>query len=318
LSKSNELEDVREISLTVFVPVYNEERYLEATLRSVEQSANHYEEIKGKIKVVISNNGSSDHSSEIISIFLKRNPFWQIRNSQVMLSGDIHFNNLIHSCETEYICIVGAHDLVSKSYFYALEEQLSQNLKSPLCFSNEYLDKKGSGQFANQVDFKYKFSTNEIERFWQSIFYLSNATCIQGVIRTELLKRIDAYDSKVSDLVWLHGLLANGPFLYNNKAAYIRMHPVRPQNFMNPKVRKLSSNKIDMEIAILKSWTPDNLNAIFTKFARVAIRCKFNQRILWKFVFRMARKISSIVIVPPSRALITSENQEPYSNILAL
>jgi glycosyltransferase involved in cell wall biosynthesis len=310
----NEVVYPLEISLSVIIPVYNEERYLEATLRSVRTSELDYLGRRTRLSVTISNNGSTDRSRDIIESFSKKYPHWNVINSSINISGDEHFNSLIRDCKTEFVCIIGGHDLVSRSYFYSLENTLRNNPKSPLCFSEEYLDQEGTGETAKKVDFSYNFSEDSNIRFWQSIFYLSNATCIQGVIRTKLLQAIDAHKAKVSDLVWLHGLLKWGSFSYTDDAVYIRMNPIRPNNYTNPKIRKLRSLKEPMSIGLLSNWKIDNLYSIL--LARIIINNKFSLNPYRITVFRIVRKISQIFLPAATQSRTISDHKFQIHDLL--
>ncbi len=301
----NEVVPSLEISLSVIIPVYNEEHYLEATLRSVRTSELDYLGRRTRLSVTISNNGSTDRSMDIIKSFSKKYPHWNIINLSINISGDDHFNSLIRDCKTEFVCIVGGHDLVSRSYFYSLENKLRNNPKSPLCFSEEYVDEEGTGKTAKKVDFRYDFSENSNIRFWQSIFYLSNATCIQGVIRTKLLQAIDAHKAKVSDLVWLHGLLKWGPFSYTDDAVYIRMNPIRPSNYTNPKIRKLRSLKEPMSIGLLSNWKIGNFYSVL--LAKIIINNKFSLNTYRMMIFGIVRKISQIFLPAATRSRIIGD-----------
>ena len=298
----NEVDASLEISLYIIIPVYNEEQYLEATLRSVRISELYYLGRRTQLNVTISNNGSTDRSRDIIESFSKKYPHWNTINSSRTISGDEHFNSLIRDCKTEFVCIVGGHDLVSRSYFYNLENTLRNSPKSPLCFGEEYIDEEGIGERAKKVDFSYKFSEQSNIRFWQSIFYLSNATCIQGVIRTKPLQAIDAHRAKVSDLVWLHGLLKWGPFTYTDDSLYIRMSPMRPRNYTNPKIRKLTSPKEPMSTGLLNNWKIDNLYAPL--LARIIINHKFSQNPYRIMIFRIVRKISQMFLPAATQSRI--------------
>jgi len=303
-----------DISLSIIIPVYNEERYLEATLRSIRVSELDYLNRNKQLNVTISNNGSTDRSGQIIEGFSKKYPHWKIINSSRTISGDEHFNSLIRDCKTEFICIVGGHDLVSRSYFFNLENTLKNSPKSPLCFGEEYIDEEGTGIRAKKVNFSYKFSERSNIRFWQSIFYLSNATCIQGVIRTKLLQAIDAHRTQVSDLVWLHGLLKWGPFVYTDNALYIRMNPIRPSNFPDPKVRKLISSREPMEIAVLRVW---NIGGIWTNlFAKYIIIWKFSRSHLRHSLFIILRRIYSVLFQPATRSFKTELPTKSFNEIL--
>lgn len=303
-------------TLNVFVPVHNEERYLQKTLSSIEAAANFYEMQGKRLKVTISNNASTDKSLDIIKNFAEKKPEWEILDTRKELSGDQHFNNLIQSCTTDYVCIVGGHDLVSEGYFYELEKTLRINRGSPLVFCSEFIDLEGLGQSAHKVDFEYNFSSEDIIRFWQSILYLGNATCIQGVIETRKLQEIHAFESKVSDLVWLHGLLRFGKFIYTENASYIRTNPIRPVGYRNPKIRKLLSDRTTMEVSLLTAWTPPELSIVSKRLARFVILLKFSTKSHHVFLFRVFRRISQVFIVPPAGSKDTSSQGAPIVEIL--
>ena len=301
----------------VFVPVYNEERYLEATLKSLQSASDYYDERGGYLNVTVSNNCSTDGSLRIIKEFAKKNSNWEIRNTEKTLSGDQHFNKLIQSCRTKYICIIGAHDLISRNYFHELEICLDQSIASPLVFCKEFVDLNGTGENAQKVEFRYDFSGVPSNRFWQSIYYLSNATCIQGMIETKKLQSIHAFESQVSDLVWLHGLLKFGKFTYNENASYIRTNPIRPSEYTDPKVRKLKSGRTAMQISLLRTWTPPELSMLSIIFARIVIALKFSTKTQNKVIFQIIRKLSQSSISPATRRKETSSHTTPIGEIIS-
>lgn len=303
-------------TIHVFVPVHNEGRYIGATLKSVEEATDDYLKYGKIIKVTVSDNYSNDGSAEIISKFADRNPSWEIRKTSRLLSSDEHFNSLIQSCKTKFICIIGGHDLISVNYFHNLEQCISVNQDIVLAFSKEYVDESGEGKNATEVAFQYNFSNYSSERFWQSIFYLGNATCFQGLISARYLQCVNASESQVSDLVWLHGLLKFGRFSYCNESAYIRTNPIRLQGNLNPKIRKLSSNRTKMEIAMIAAWIPVEFWEIRKKLASFIIKLKFNNNPTAVMLFRLIRKISQLWIPPASKGKVFSNTILPFDDIL--
>jgi hypothetical protein len=303
-------------SLSVFIPVHNEENYLKATLNSVRDSEIFYSAIEGRLTVVVSINGCSDRSLEIAEKFLIDNPHWELRVIDTTIDGEQHFNSLIQSCSTEYMCIVGGHDLVSKRYFYELETLLKQSLESPLCFSREFVDFSGKGIDAFEANFRYVFSDKNETRFWQSIFYLGNATCVQGVIRTDLLKAIPALGTITPDLVWLHGLLEHGPFVYSDEASYIRTNPLRATDFVPNKIINLKSLKISMDKAALEAWLPSELSRLKISFAYFVLKVKFSNDKLHQLIFQVLRKISQLFLMPPCGRKLFSDTNKKAVQIL--
>jgi hypothetical protein len=306
----------RASSLSVFVPVHNEENYLKATLNSVREAEEFYSAIEGRLKVVVSINGSSDRSLEIAETFLVDNKHWDLRIIETALDGEQHFNRLIQSCNTEYLCIVGGHDLVSQRYFYELEKLMKKSTESPLCFSREFVDFAGNGIDAFEANFRYRFSSKDETRFWQSIFYLGNATCIQGIVRTDLIKAIQALGTKTPDLVWLHGLLEHGPIVYSDNASYIRTNPLRATDFVPNKIKNLKSAKISMDKAALEAWSPRGSSRLKLLLARFVLTMKFSSSVFHQGVFQILRKVSQMFLVPPCRRKLFSNSSEKVVEIL--
>ena len=306
MPRCDEISMLEKPTIHVFIPVHNESKYLEATLNSIKNASDYYEKQGRQIQVTVSNNFSSDDSPKIISQFVERNPNWEFRNTSQLLSGDQHFNGLIQSCKTAYICIIGGHDLVSTSYFYNLEHCLTSNESAVLAFSKEFIDESGEAESAREAYFRYSFSRNLPHRFWQSIFYLGNATCIQGLIVTKYLQSINAFESQVSDLVWLHGILKFGTFSYSDKCAYVRTNPIRANGHRNPKIRKLTSNRKRMELALLEAWTPEEFSLINRRVAAFVIKLKFSSCSYKVGIFRILRKSSQYFFSPASGAKIYS------------
>ncbi len=304
-------------TIHVFVPVHNERKYLEATLNSVEKATNFYEKQGRKIKVSVSDNLSNDGSDQIIKNYRKRNLNWDFRKTQTLLSGNEHFNDLIQSCRTKYICIIGGHDLISENYFHELEFWMDRNKNAVLTFCKEYVDESGNGRDVREVEFNYDFDSDAQLRFWQSILYLGNATCIQGLIYTKHLQSVNAFESQVSDLVWLHGILKHGVFTYNDKASYIRTNPIRPSGFVNPKERKLNSDGKKMEVSLLETWTPEGLSPFKENLAAAIVRMKFSNRKYKVAQFRFLRKLSQAIIPPASGAKVFSLQSTPIQKILS-
>ena len=306
----------RTASLSVFVPVHNEENYLKATLNSVRDAEKFYSAIEGSLMVIVSINGSSDKSLEIAKTFLIDNPHWDLRIIETALDGEQHFNRLIQSCNTEYLCIVGGHDLVSQSYFYELEKLMKKSTKSPLCFSREYVDFEGNGIDAFETNFRYRFSSKDEIRFWQSVFYLGNATCIQGVIRTDLIKAIPALGTITPDLVWLHGLLEHGPIVYSDNSSYIRTNPIRTKDYVSNKIKDLRSTKISMDKAVLQAWSPRGSSRLKLLRVRLVLKMKFSSSVFQQRIFQFLRKASQLCLAPPCRRKLFSNTSEKVLVIL--
>jgi glycosyltransferase involved in cell wall biosynthesis len=294
-----------EYSLTVIIPIFNEERYLTSTLTSIENATRQCIDNLGfEPRVIASDNASTDSSYTILKYFKERNPKWEIRSRTLKVSGTEHFKSLITEVDTEYLSIIGAHDRISKSYFKDLLEVSIKYPNSPIYFGDEYLDSSGKAENALRILYSYNFSKKDIERFWQSILYLGRATCIQGLVRTRWIQNIHVSNTAGSDLVWLHGLLKYGPITYVEKANYIRTNPIRNLQMTTQSTASVESSKNEVGILILNSWCPYPKSSIFYRLARYLTSLKYSQHKAKDLVFRILRKGSLVLISRPVRKLV--------------
>ena len=99
------------IPLSVIVPVYNGEKYIEKCLRSIQEQS------MKKLEIVVVNDGSTDRSAEIVAEIAKDDPRIKLcvhpENMglfQARLTG-------VNASHGEYISFVDADDIVSCDYF---------------------------------------------------------------------------------------------------------------------------------------------------------------------------------------------------------
>lgn len=104
--------------ITVVVPVYNCEKYIESTLESICNQT-----ISNDIKIIAVNDGSKDNSRDIIKEkFNDRVTIIDKENGGVSSARNV----AIDMCDTEYIAFVDSDDLIKKDMF----EKLYKNLKN--------------------------------------------------------------------------------------------------------------------------------------------------------------------------------------------
>lgn len=97
--------------LSIIIPVYNGEKYLNNCLNSIEK------QIKGKndVEVVLVDDGSKDQSGEICQKFSKKNnniSFFQQTNKGVAVARNIG----LQKSHGAYICFIDSDDIISEGY----------------------------------------------------------------------------------------------------------------------------------------------------------------------------------------------------------
>ena len=114
-------EEKSKFLFSIIVPVYNTEKYVEKTLKSI------YEAIDRDCEVIVVNDGSKDNSEEIIKKFINALPE-EYKNNFVYVKKDnkglADTKNVgIAKARGEFISVVDSDDYIDKN-FYKLQENM--------------------------------------------------------------------------------------------------------------------------------------------------------------------------------------------------
>ncbi len=106
--------------ISVIVPVYNTEKYLEACLKSIkEQSYRNFE-------VIIVDNNSSDNSVKLIKKEIKNHKRFSLLSEKKAGQGNAR-NAGLRKAKGELICFVDSDDLIAKDYLKWLYQSMMGN-----------------------------------------------------------------------------------------------------------------------------------------------------------------------------------------------
>ena len=125
------------VDISVLVPVYNVEKYLERCLDSVLE-----QQFDGSFEVICVNDGSTDKSGEILEEYSKRYPNLKIINQKNQGLGATRLS-AINVAKGEYIGFVDSDDCIGEGYFQKLYSEakkhnadISATTKVLMCGSN--------------------------------------------------------------------------------------------------------------------------------------------------------------------------------------
>lgn len=108
---------MKNTNISIIIPVFNSEQYLEECLNSIQQQSYPY------FKVIIVNDGSSDNSLNIAKRYEltdKRFKVFSKKNEGVSTARNY---GIEHSYESDYICFVDSDDKIKKNYLETLLEK---------------------------------------------------------------------------------------------------------------------------------------------------------------------------------------------------
>lgn len=209
--------------VTIGVPVYNEEKYIENTLLSlVGQDVE---------RIIISDNASTDRTSEICKRYsLKYSNIEYIRH-QCGIAADANFKFCFDASTTPYFMWCGGHDLLDRDHIKKLRENINDDIV--LCYCDaKHVDVSYNFLYYYHYAFSsYLFNVDPAVRVYAICRFLTNCTMIHGLFRASALKA--AFDnSNIYSNIFLntdHVMLAfiafYGKMLHVPDIYYTRLNP---------------------------------------------------------------------------------------------
>lgn len=168
--------------ISIFVPVYNCEEYLEECLESIENQTFNKEEIE----VIIINDGSSDKSLDIINNFSKKNPDWIIR-SRENKGVAITRNEGLDLVNGEYLMFLDSDDYLEKDALSNIYKELMENNSDIGIFKTNYFDKKNNYGEINKSFFSNGKIITSLKEMPSLVKFIRNAAIIY---KKEIIKQV--------------------------------------------------------------------------------------------------------------------------------
>ena len=202
--------------VTIGIPVYNEEQFVEAAIRSAVSQCE---------TLLISDNGSTDSSADICKKLSSEFDNIIFVSHAQNLGASKNFEFLLQSANTPFFMWLGAHDLIPNDYVRRLREGLDADTLSVLAYgAARHIDRNG-----NMVaDYEYTqataFSADEAStRLMAAIQYLDDCSIIHGLFRTSALKNswLQLHCLGV-DHVLLSRTILHGKFSYSPTTFLVR------------------------------------------------------------------------------------------------
>ncbi|WDP88654.1 MAG: glycosyltransferase family 2 protein [Desulfobacter sp.] len=201
--------------VTIGMPVYNEEKFLSATIRSI------LEQDYSNIELIISDNASSDTTENICKNWCKKDKRVKYIRNKKNIGAIKNFYQVSENAKGEYFMFAGGHDRWSRNYISECLNVLEKSQASVLAFpSIRWIDKNGL-ELNKDTPFYDTRGCDPIIRFFHVLW--GPMTPIYGLIRTDKLKEV-RLDLEIigADLIILTELCFIGPFTYVPDAIWYR------------------------------------------------------------------------------------------------
>ncbi len=202
--------------ITVAIPFYNEEKFLEQAIRSV------LEQTVKNITIILSDNNSTDSSYTIASNYAKTDSRIKLIKHQTNIGAIANFTYSRDICETKYFMWLGAHDIIAPDYIDILLNKLEENESYKLVFSKSVLidinnkEIGGSGSDIDTQGLPFKHKLYKIAR------NLVFADALHGIYRSETIKKIPFLSTLGSDHLVLFATACYGDLVEIDYKGYFR------------------------------------------------------------------------------------------------
>ncbi|WP_200250116.1 glycosyltransferase family 2 protein [Lamprobacter modestohalophilus] len=209
----------RTYKLCVGVPVYNEENYIQETIRSLK-----IQDIDD-VKFLISNNCSTDRTLEIIQDEVAGDERFEIFQQPTNVGGGDNFVFLFENSRSELFMWLGAHDYLSAHYLKTVTDRLDADASLSMVCGYPYAVIDGSEDKKIVESALYNFNQDDaLQRYLQSIVRLANCTIFHSVFPRKYLADAEFRKTISWDHVLISRLLSFGKLQQLEEVRYYRRY----------------------------------------------------------------------------------------------
>jgi len=209
-------------AISVGMPVFNGERYLESAIRSI------LGQTFPDFELIISDNASTDRTAQICRDFAAQDDrIVYTRNSQ-NIGAARNYNAVFALAAGRYFRWANADDVSARTLHAACMKVLDDNPDAVLCYGKTQLidsDGRFLQDYADNLDLPQARPSERFRRFFESVG-LTNA--IYGLMRTSAMKRTALMGTgrlPAADIPFMAELVLHGKFLELPETLFFRrMH----------------------------------------------------------------------------------------------
>jgi len=192
-------------SVTIGIPVYNEEKFVAETIFSAINQSYH------NLKIVISDNCSTDNTFEEIKKVIANHDNVSVIRQEKNIGLPSNFNYLSQNANTDFFCWLSGHDLLHRDFIAAAVRVFLENPGLSLVYpKSEQIDEKG--KFRN-IEAHDRIDTTTLD-FVQGPLKVArtvdHGTPIHGLWNTSILKEYKYKPFAGSDLNLLYHASISG------------------------------------------------------------------------------------------------------------
>jgi glycosyltransferase involved in cell wall biosynthesis len=237
--------------LSIGMPIYNEERFLEQALESL-RSQNYK-----NFQILISDNASTDMTGEIAAKAAAEDDRITYLRADSNMGAAANFELVLEKAEGDYFMWAAGHDVWSHDLIAESIAILEQNQSASVAFSTSYWINESGERDERDTNYPDTSNMSVLSRFF-TVFW-GNMHPVLGIIRLENLRRTHGMQRFAgADLVLLSELILMGDFVHAPNAWWNRRdvrtketHSQRMQRYTD-KEYGLATTTLDRRFPLLR------------------------------------------------------------------
>ena len=193
--------------VTIGMPIYNEERFVEQALESLRKQD------YPNLRILISDNSSTDRTGEICQRAAEQDERIAYTRTEENIGAAVNFEHVQRQAGGDYFMWAAGHDVWSADLVSVSVATLEENASASIAFATSYwMDETGERQ-DRDTDYPDTRPQSVIGRFF-TVFW-GNMHPVLGLIRVSHLRQSRGLQSFVgADLVLLSELILAGDFVH--------------------------------------------------------------------------------------------------------
>lgn len=166
-------------AVTITVPCFNEEEFIESTLRSL------MAQTERDIEILVCDNASSDSTPEIVERLGQEDARIKLLPSEKNLGGRQNFIRAFALGDAPYFMWAGAHDLYAPEFVENLKDSLDRNPDAVISFCDSvFIDRSGRTVENPPPLAAFELTQSDpAERFIRLIWQLNRCDMLHGLMR---------------------------------------------------------------------------------------------------------------------------------------
>jgi glycosyltransferase involved in cell wall biosynthesis len=208
--------------ISIGLPVFNGERYLDQTLQSI--LAQDY----GDFEVIVSDNASTDETVEIVERWAKKDSRIKLFRNSENLGGAANFNKVLELAEGDLFRWAGHDDLMAPGMLRRCIDTFEAEGPDCVLVFPQTIEIDAEGREISLVGTHLDLTqTSPVERYYRVARFVGKANVLFGLMRTRALRSTRGLGTFPSaDLVLIGELALRGRFRQVDEPLFFRRaHP---------------------------------------------------------------------------------------------